>query len=210
MQIAFIASEATTAAWSSSAGNHLHILSIQMPEEAPEGALLADLLFDGTEIRVSQLRAHKGPVWVNDVAGTLPAGNNFVRFNGWSGFEKSSRIEVAGNEAIRAEAEGFATALGKELEWLPDAPGFVTPRVIASIINEAYHALSEGVSTREDINTAMKLGTNYPHGPFEWASIIGLKNIRQLLLALERVNQRYTPNSLLLQEAEVNSQKQSL
>ena len=41
------------------------------------------------------------------------------------------------------------------------------------IINEAFLALQEGVSTKEEINTAMKLGTNYPLGPFEWVEKIG-------------------------------------
>ncbi len=45
---------------------------------------------------------------------------------------------------------------------------------MAMIINEAWHALAEEVSTKNEIDTAMKLGTNYPYGPFEWAEKIGL------------------------------------
>lgn len=47
--------------------------------------------------------------------------------------------------------------------------GFIFPRTIVQIINEAYFALQEGVASREDINRAMKFGVNYPKGPFEWS-----------------------------------------
>ena len=47
--------------------------------------------------------------------------------------------------------------------------GFVFPRTIVQIINEAYFALADGVATKEDIDRAMKFGVNYPKGPFEWA-----------------------------------------
>jgi 3-hydroxybutyryl-CoA dehydrogenase len=202
MEIAIIGSGPAAEGWAAAATEGTRIVLVQTPEEAPEGALLIDTLFDGTEIRVSQLRTHKGPVWVNDVTGMLPAGSAFVRINGWNGFERSARVEASANESLRAEAEGFAAALGKTIEWLPDTPGFVTPRVIAMIVNEAYHALSEGVSTRAEIDTAMKLGTAYPHGPFEWAGIIGLRCIAQLLQALAKGNARYEPNAALLNEAQ--------
>jgi len=47
--------------------------------------------------------------------------------------------------------------------------GFIFPRTIVQIINEAYFALEEGVAEKEDINRAMKFGVNYPKGPFEWS-----------------------------------------
>jgi 3-hydroxybutyryl-CoA dehydrogenase len=202
MEIAIIGTDPAVQQWGATAEASLRVLPVQTPEEAPEGALLIDLLFDGTEIRISQLLTHKGLVWINDVAGMLPAGLGFVRINGWYGFEKGPFIEAAGDESLRAAAGVFAAALGKTIEWLPDSPGFVTPRAISMIVNEAYHALSEGVSTKAEINTAMKLGTNYPHGPFEWAEIIGLKNIAQLLQEMAKVNARYEPNALLLKEAQ--------
>jgi 3-hydroxybutyryl-CoA dehydrogenase len=202
MQIAITGNEAWQAQWAAGYTGETGLLWIQSPEEAGNGALLIDLLFDGTEVRISQLRAHKGPVWVNDVSGAA-IGQNFVRFSGWNGFEKAAYFEAAADESLRADAETAAAAWGKTINWLPDTPGFVTPRVIAMIVNEAYHALSEGVSTKEEINTAMKLGTNYPHGPFEWAEIIGLKEIAALLFALAKEKEHYTPNALLVREAGV-------
>lgn len=68
------------------------------------------------------------------------------------------------------------------------------------IINEAWLSLGEGVSTKEEIDTAMKLGTNYPYGPFEWGNKIELKNVYQLLTALSKTNPRYEPAALLKKE----------
>ena len=80
-------------------------------------------------------------------------------------------------------------------------PGFITPRVISMIINEAYFALAEGVSTPEEIDTAMKLGTAYPHGPLTWGDKIGLQNIVTLLQKLSVAQPRYAPCEFLVQEA---------
>jgi len=65
-----------------------------------------------------------------------------------------------------------------------EPPENVALRVISCIINEAYLALSEGVATAEDIDQAMKLGANYPKGPFEWANEIGPNHILQTLDSL--------------------------
>jgi 3-hydroxybutyryl-CoA dehydrogenase len=69
------------------------------------------------------------------------------------------------------------------------------------IVNEAYLALGEGVSSREAIDTAMRLGTNYPYGPFEWASRIGLSPIVELLEVLARQNPLYSVAPSLKEES---------
>jgi 3-hydroxybutyryl-CoA dehydrogenase len=91
--------------------------------------------------------------------------------------------------------------MNKKPEWVPDVAGFITPRIVASIINEAYFALDEQVSTRDEIDTAMKLGTNYPFGPFEWSRRIGIKNIFELLARLAGEQTRYQPSAMLAKEA---------
>jgi 3-hydroxybutyryl-CoA dehydrogenase len=73
--------------------------------------------------------------------------------------------------------------------------------VLAMIINEAWFTLGENVSTKQEIDTAMKLGTNYPYGPFEWCNKIGIKNIYSLLKKLSENNARYKPAPLLEKEA---------
>lgn len=58
--------------------------------------------------------------------------------------------------------------------------GFVFPRTIVQIINEAYFALEEEVASKDDINRAMKFGVNYPKGPFDWSE--GREEIVKTLL----------------------------
>lgn len=65
-----------------------------------------------------------------------------------------------------------------------DRVGMVTPRVISMIINEAYYTFHEGTASREDIDKGMKLGTNYPFGPFEWCDRIGLRHVYEILAAV--------------------------
>jgi 3-hydroxybutyryl-CoA dehydrogenase len=141
-------------------------------------------------------------VIVNSVTDTLQATNPaFVRINGWPTFLSSPVIEAAcNNEETKAKAETVFSLFQKKLQWLPDEPGFITARVVSMIVNEAYLSLGEGVSTEEEINTAMKLGTAYPYGPFEWAQKIGLQNIATLLQTLSIAQHRYTPAELLVQE----------
>ncbi len=83
-------------------------------------------------------------------------------------------------------------------------PGFISASVIAMIINEAYFAKADGVSTEAEIDLAMKLGTNYPYGPFEWAQKIGLKNILNLLTSMSEQNNKYAPSPLLVMAAKAS------
>ncbi len=93
--------------------------------------------------------------------------------------------------------------LNTEFLVVENRVGLVTPRVICMIINEAYYTVEEGTATREDIDLAMKLGTNYPYGPFEWAQKIGIKNVYDVLNAVlsDTKDERYKICPLLRKEA---------
>lgn len=162
-----------------------------------------DLLFDGTEERVEKLKQLQpaSAIIVNAASTTisdLPAG--FTRINGWNSFLQRPLVEAAAHDINKKLAEDIFLCFNKKVEWVPDIPGFITARVICMIINEAYFTLDEKVSTKEEIDTAMKLGTNYPYGPFEWAAKIGLINVYGLLTMLAQSNSRYTPSALLQKE----------
>ncbi|UYQ93019.1 3-hydroxyacyl-CoA dehydrogenase family protein [Chitinophaga horti] len=92
--------------------------------------------------------------------------------------------------------------LGWAFEVVADQAGMVTPRVVSMIINEAYYALEQEVASREDIDTSMKLGTNYPYGPFEWCEKIGIREVFGVLHAVhtETGNERYRICELLRAE----------
>lgn len=138
------------------------------------------------------------PVFVNSAILGLPNGP-FVGINGWPYFLQKAQWEVAGN--IGQAAEAVLAILGKTAVPAPATPGLISARVLAMVINEAYFALADEVSSRADIDTAMKLGTNYPYGPFEWAALLGVHNIYQLLDHLAPTDGRCTPAPLLKAEA---------
>ncbi len=68
----------------------------------------------------------------------------------------------------------LSTRLGKEPVEVRESPGFVVNRLLVPMMNEAFNLLMEGAATAEDIDKAMKLGTNMPMGPFELADYTGL------------------------------------
>lgn len=162
-------------------------------EQHPNADVIIDLLYEQSHLILLE-NVRTALVIINSVEFTLSETNSsFVRINGWKTFLKSPIIEAfAAREDNKEKAQGIFSLFQKKLEWLPDEIGFITPRVVSMIINEAFIALKEGVSTKEEMDTAMKLGTNYPYGPFEWAEKIGIEKIRDLLQKLSMHNKRYT------------------
>jgi 3-hydroxybutyryl-CoA dehydrogenase len=165
-----------------------------------------DLLFEPDSKRVELLKQIQPlPVLVNSVVTTLKdLPENFVRVNGWPTFLKRTIIESACTyNSIKKSIEEIFSLLNKKVEWVADEPGFITARIVAMIINEAYFASGEGVSSKNEIDVAMKLGTNYPYGPFEWAEKIGTKKIIALLNELSISNRRFKPAEWLQNEIRI-------
>jgi len=110
-------------------------------------------------------------------------------------FSKGLRTE----DAAVAEAEHFFRMLGKEPMRVKDAPGLVFPRILSLIVNEAARALDQGVAAVEEIDTAMKLGVNYPDGPLRCADRAGLDEVLAVLegLQAETGEDRYRPAPLI-------------
>ena len=88
------------------------------------------------------------------------------------------------NEENLEAAKALISGLGHAAEQVGDRVGMVTPRLVFMIINEAFYTLQEGTAGEEDIDTGMKLGTNYPMGPFEWCRKAGIENVYETLDAL--------------------------
>lgn len=76
-----------------------------------------------------------------------------------------------------AAVEDVAQRMGKTVVCSQDYPGFIVNRILIPMLNEAIFALYEGIATAEDIDTAMKLGTNQPMGPLTLADFIGLDTV---------------------------------
>lgn len=180
------------------------VVWITEPQLQPGINIYIDLLFDDRPERIKILGQLPATcIIINHVAGTLDGmPSNFVRFNGWPTFLKRQIAECSAiNPELSPIVKHAFSTFSKKVIFTPDIPGFVSARLIASIINEAYISLEEGVSTRKETDIAMKTGTNYPYGPFEWAEIIGIGSIYKLLLKMAAINTRYTPAALLSKEA---------
>lgn len=126
-----------------------------------------------------------------------------VGFNGMHTLLNRPLLELA---LAKAQDETTVRALCEQLQTkyvlVDDRVGLVTPRVICMIINEAYYTAMEGTATKEAIDLAMKLGTNYPYGPFEWCTHIGIRQVYEVLEAVyaDTKDERYKICPLLRQE----------
>ena len=103
-----------------------------------------------------------------------------------------------GDETL-ATARAFAEAVGKTPITVTDSPGFVVNRILFPMINEAARAFAEGVASAADIDTGMKLGTNWPMGPLALADLVGLDTTKAVLETFERElgDAKYTPAEIL-------------
>jgi 3-hydroxybutyryl-CoA dehydrogenase len=96
--------------------------------------------------------------------------------------------------------EDVSRQMGKETVLVRESPGFITTRVNASIGNEAFYMLMEGVASARDIDKALKLGLNHPMGPFELVDLVGLDTRLSILEYLHRsMGEKYRPCPLLAQ-----------
>ena len=112
-------------------------------------------------------------------------------------------VEIIRGHATSDETAGAVEKLSRELGKNPvtvqDYPGFVSNRVLMPMINEAVFCLMEGVASRDDIDTVMKLGMNHPMGPLTLADFIGLDVCLRIMEVLQDGlgDDKYRPCPLL-------------
>jgi len=112
-------------------------------------------------------------------------------------------IEIV--RGMETSEETFQTAkelcvkLGKTPIEAEDAPGFISSRLIFNYMNEGIYALYEGLGTKEEIDSIMKMGANHPLGPVELADLVGLDTVLSVMNVLkEAFGDKYHPCPLLV------------
>src|SRR6187455_709872 len=141
---------------------------------------------------------------ITEMAG---ASKNAARVVGMHFFNPVHRMKLVeivraleSSDAALEAVEAVARAMGKETVVVRESPGFITTRVNASIGNEAFYMLMEGVASARDIDKALKLGLNHPMGPFELVDLVGLDTRLSILEYLHRsLGEKYRPCPLLAQ-----------
>jgi hypothetical protein len=103
-------------------------------------------------------------------------------------------------QPAHGDAKAILQQQGKRVVQIADYPGLLVWRTVAMIANEALDALQKGVASEKDIDTAMRLGVNYPSGPMAWGERLGWQRCCAAgNLQRHYGEERYRPCSLLRQ-----------
>ncbi len=175
------------------------------------GTIVFDFVISGNPNKIDVYRNFTGVVFIDLSKNSLEQLVNsterkaaFFGFCGLPTFLNRVILEVSLSRKTDLEKlEEVCGVLNTKFAVVKDQVGLITSRIICMIINEAYFAIQEDIATRADIDLAMKLGTNYPFGPFEWCEKIGIKNVYNLLSAVyeSTKDERYKVCDLLKEEA---------
>ena len=117
--------------------------------------------------------------------------------------DATQRRVLATNPATRTDMRDAAHALmasdGKAVSVIQDSGGFVTQRVVATIVNIASDMCQQGICSPADLDTAVTLGLGYPMGPLALGDRLGADNLLEVLFNLQTVygDPRYRPSPWL-------------
>ena len=176
-------------------------------EAAPERIDLKLALFQDIE-RLAPAQAviasNTSALSITELAGSLKTPSRVAGMHFFNPVHKMKLIEIVqaleSSPATLEAIEAVSRAMGKETVLVRESPGFITTRVNASIGNEAFYMLMEGVASARDIDKALKLGLNHPMGPFELVDLVGLDTRLSILEYLHRsMGEKYRPCPLLAQ-----------
>nr|AEI30305.1 3-hydroxybutyryl-CoA dehydrogenase [uncultured microorganism] len=112
-------------------------------------------------------------------------------------------VAAGAGDTCHSQAPAWLAALGFTPLNVADTPGLVVARTVAMLVNEAADAVLQGVCTPEGADAAMKLGVNYPAGPFEWLARWGVPGVAGVIDALDALyrGERYRLSPGLRQQA---------
>jgi 3-hydroxybutyryl-CoA dehydrogenase len=141
---------------------------------------------------------------ITEMAGSLKSPSRVAGMHFFNPVHRMKLVEIVraleSAPATLEAIEEVSRAMGKDTVLVRESPGFITTRVNASIGNEAFYMLMEGVASARDIDKALKLGLNHPMGPFELVDLVGLDTRLSILEYLHRsMGEKYRPCPLLAQ-----------
>ena len=141
---------------------------------------------------------------ITEMAGSIRNPARVAGMHFFNPVHKMKLIEIVraleSSAATLETIESVSRRMGKETVVVRESPGFITSRVNASIGNEAFYMLMEGVASARDIDKALKLGLNHPMGPFEMVDLVGLDVRLSILEFLHKsLGEAFRPNQILVQ-----------
>tara|TARA_B100000959_G_scaffold167825_1_gene175823 strand:+ start:316 stop:1179 length:864 start_codon:yes stop_codon:yes gene_type:complete len=152
------------------------------------------------------LATNTSSISITDLASAVPeAEHRVIGMHFFNPVPVMKLVEVIKGKKTSEETTAATIALSESMGKIPvpanDFAGFVSNRVLMPMINEAFHAWSDGVAEPEDIDSIMKLGCAFPMGPLRLADYIGLDVCRDIMMVMyEGLNQneKYLPNEKLV------------
>ena len=176
-------------------------------EAAPERVDLKLALFAEIEQHApasAVIATNTSALSITEMAGSIARPSRVAGMHFFNPVHKMKLVEIVraleSSDDTLAAVEAVSRQMGKETVLVRESPGFITTRVNASIGNEAFYMLMEGVASARDIDKALKLGLNHPMGPFELGDLVGLDTRLSILEYLHRsMGEKYRPCPLLAQ-----------
>lgn len=157
-------------------------------EAAPESLELKRRLFQEIELAAAPstlLASNTSSLPITSIGQELKDPGRLIGIHFFNPVLQMPLVELIPGHVTRpevvAEAREFAVSLGKTVVTSRDTPGFVTTRALAVLVNEAAWMLYEGIATKEDIDTAYKLGFHHPMGPLELVDLVGIDTAVSIL-----------------------------
>lgn len=184
--------------------------------DVADADLIIEALAEDIEIKKEQLRKLDGiakpdailatntsSLSITELAGVTKRPDKVIGLHFFNPVPVMKLVEVISGRRTAPEVQDKAIAFCKDLGKTPvtvdEAPGFVVNRLLIPMINEAIGVYAEGIASVEEIDTAMKLGSNHPMGPLELGDFIGLDVCLAIMEVLytEFSDSKYRPHPLL-------------
>jgi len=141
---------------------------------------------------------------VEELAQATKRPNQFLGLHFFNPADKMPLVEMISlpstEQNVKDRASEFLQRIGKHPVQVANVSGFIVNRLLFAMIGEAIRLLQAQVASREDIDAAMKLGSNHPMGPLELADFIGLDVCHQILTRLAATGNSFYESPSLLQQ----------